>query len=232
MITRLILDQFKAFERFTLHVRGDAFLAGPNNAGKSTLLAALRTAARMIRQAQRLRASENFFDRGRNVPGHPFNLGQFGLIEENLRHEFREHEARLAVRFKSGANLTAVWPADPDVLSPFFYLHQGGMLLGTPKEVGELVPSIGTVPVLSPIDHAEAILTSDKYIRENLDGRLASRHFRNHSYSLVEKILTLTKLFLNLCRSGSRKSGSAPYGRGSVSKASLQTCSTPRRGVE
>jgi predicted ATPase len=179
LIQRLVLDQFKAFERYTLRLRGDSYLAGPNNAGKSTLLAALRTAARMLRHASRRRASDTFFDRGRRVPGHPFSLGQFGLVEENLRHEFRENEARMTVTFRGGMNLTAVWPADPDILTPFFYFHQAGMFFEAPAEVVPHIPSIGTVPVLSPIDHAEAVLTSDKYIRDNLDGRLASRHFRN-----------------------------------------------------
>jgi hypothetical protein len=42
---------------------------------------------------------------------------------------------------------------------------------------------MGIVPVLSPVDQNEALLTP-KYIRENLDVRLASRHLRNQLWLL------------------------------------------------
>jgi AAA15 family ATPase/GTPase len=53
MIQQVSLHNFKAFERFTLDLRGDAYLAGPNNAGKSTLIAAIRVAAGLLRIAMR-----------------------------------------------------------------------------------------------------------------------------------------------------------------------------------
>ena len=51
-------QNFKAFDRFTLRMNGDAFLVGPNNAGKSTLIAAIR-ADDVLRIAKRLSASES-----------------------------------------------------------------------------------------------------------------------------------------------------------------------------
>jgi hypothetical protein len=49
MLRRVELANFKAFERFTVHLRGDVFLVGPNNAGKSTLIAALRAVQENLR---------------------------------------------------------------------------------------------------------------------------------------------------------------------------------------
>jgi predicted ATP-dependent endonuclease of OLD family len=51
-LRRLDVANFKAFERFTVHLRGDSFLVGPNNAGKSTLIAALRAGTAMLRTAR------------------------------------------------------------------------------------------------------------------------------------------------------------------------------------
>ncbi len=59
MLRRVELTNFKAFERFTVYLRGDVFLVGPNNAGKSTLIAALRAGANMLRIANRLRATDS-----------------------------------------------------------------------------------------------------------------------------------------------------------------------------
>jgi hypothetical protein len=179
VIRRVDLDHFKAFERFSLRLRGDAFVAGPNNAGKSTLIAAMRTAAKMLRHATRRTATYDVLDKGNRVVAHVFAPGQFGLIEENLRHEFRDIEARFTVRFENGVALTAVWPPTPEEQDAFFYLLDGDVSLRTPDDVARGVPSIGTIPILSPIDHQEGVLTSDRYIRDNIDGRLTSRHFRN-----------------------------------------------------
>jgi predicted ATPase len=186
VIQRVEVDHFKAFERFTLHLRGDAFIAGPNNAGKSTLIAAIRTLAKMALFAKQRNASENVVDKGHRVVAHSFPYGRFGLVEENLRHEFRDEEARITVAFRNGTRLTAVWPPDPEALDPFVYVLDGDISLSTPSEVRSALPSIGTIPVLSPIDHQEAVLTSPRYVRDNLDSHLASRHFRNQLALLGE----------------------------------------------
>ena len=51
------------------------------------------------------------------------------------------------------------------------------------NSIREVLPTVGVVPVLAPADHSEELL-SEKHVRENLDGRLASRHFRNQLYLL------------------------------------------------
>jgi predicted ATP-dependent endonuclease of OLD family len=53
MIKKLRLDHFKGFERFEISFGRDNWLVGPNNAGKSTIIAALRTAAQMASVARR-----------------------------------------------------------------------------------------------------------------------------------------------------------------------------------
>jgi energy-coupling factor transporter ATP-binding protein EcfA2 len=65
-----------------------------------------------------------------------------------------------------------------DELDPFFYVLDSDISLRSPADIRRLLPTIGIVPVLSPVDQEETVL-SPKYVRENLDGRLASRHFRN-----------------------------------------------------
>ena len=131
MIERVDLVNFKAFERFTLHLRSTSFLVGPNNAGKSTVIAALRAARQMARLAARRYPTETFLDRGATVSGYVFTGDQLGLVEENLRHEFRDVETRLTVRFRGNVRLTAVWPPEGVEPGSFFYLtsRRGGELI-------------------------------------------------------------------------------------------------------
>jgi hypothetical protein len=174
----LELHGFRAFERFRLRLKGDAYLAGPNNAGKSTLIAALRASAQMIRIAMRRGPSETFTDGGAEVLGYSFSNAQVALQDENLRHEGRALEARIVLAVSGGGTLRAVWPLEDSESEPFFYLQRDKLSVNNVRQARDAFPEIGVVPVLSPLDPDETVLTP-KYVRENLDGRLASRHFRN-----------------------------------------------------
>jgi hypothetical protein len=126
------------------------------------------------------------------------------MVGENLRHEFHSVETRVELHFKGGSSLTAVWPApngDEDVEEDdgyeylpeptpqetygFFYLRRPGGQPRRPKEVRDVFPEMGVVPILTPIEHKEEVLTKE-HVRQNVDGRLASRHFRNHLYWIEE----------------------------------------------
>jgi hypothetical protein len=182
VLRRIELTNFKAFERFTVYLRGDAFLVGPNNAGKSTVIAALRAGANMLRTAKRLRATDSQEVDGSVRWGHSFTAEQIGLVQENLRHEFHQIETRMRLVFDDGAELIAVWQPGDDS-GGFFFVRQKDITLRKPTEVRQAFPNVGLIPVLSPIEHQEEPL-SDSHVRANLDSRLASRHFRNQLFQL------------------------------------------------
>jgi hypothetical protein len=139
----------------------------------------------MLRIAKRRNPSETFVDKAQQILGYSFTDQQIGLDESNLRHEFRDLETRLSVRFKNGAVVTAVWP-DEASGEPFFYLQQGNASINNVRQARDAFPEIGMIPVLSPVENEEELLTP-KYVREQLDGRLASRHFRNQLLILEEE---------------------------------------------
>ncbi|HEU5104497.1 MAG TPA: AAA family ATPase [Solirubrobacterales bacterium] len=181
MIRRLDLHHFKGFEKFTITFPEDAIVVGPNNAGKSTVIAALRAAASMVRTAGRLRPHATHSVEGKERFGFNFSGPSVGLIEENLRFELHEAETRLRVRFNGDGLVEALWPTEDS--GGFFYVMDNDLNPRMPKQVRRALPRIGLVPVISPADHVESLL-SDTHVKENLDSRLASRHFRNQLYLL------------------------------------------------
>jgi hypothetical protein len=197
MLRRIDLENFKAFERFTIRFRGDAFLVGPNNAGKSTAIAALRVGASMLRTAKRFRATDSEELDGTIRWGHAFTAGSVGLVHENLRHEFRQSDTRIRLVFDGDSELVAVWKPGDDS-GGFFYVRHKDVTLRQPKEIRRVFPDMGLVPVLSPIDTEEEPL-SEKYVRANLDGRLASRHFRNQLYLLERDWIDGRSAFEEFC---------------------------------
>jgi energy-coupling factor transporter ATP-binding protein EcfA2 len=182
LLKQLHLVNFRAFKDFTLTFGTGAFLVGPNNAGKSTLLTALRTADVLLRHAYRRKPEGSAIDRGLSVICYPVLLRDFPALRDSLRFEFGSAETRLELEWKSGARLTVVWPEEEDGANdrdPFFYLTQAsGYIVHNPAQAKSAFPPLGVIPILGPVEHSEKLLDGE-YVRQNVTGRLSSRHFRN-----------------------------------------------------
>ncbi|MFF4468686.1 ATP-dependent endonuclease [Streptomyces sp. NPDC001599] len=185
MLKKLRLNHFKGFAEFEINFGQEVVLVGPNNAGKSTIISALRLAAEEVSFARRRNCRDRFdLDGNKWALGHQLSSGignPSGFVGENIRHEFRESETRLELTFSSGATLKSVWPVGE---FPFFCLvKDDGSLVSTSAVARSVTPSIGVVPTLTPVQHRELILT-EKYVRESQTTRLSSSHFRNQLYYL------------------------------------------------
>ncbi|MEU5462180.1 ATP-dependent nuclease [Streptomyces althioticus] len=185
MLKKLRLNHFKGFAEFEINFGQEVVLVGPNNAGKSTIISALRLAAEEVSFARRRNCRDRFdLDGNKWALGHQLSSGignPSGFVGENIRHEFRESETRLELTFSSGATLKSVWPVGE---FPFFCLvKDDGSLVSTSAAARSVTPSIGVVPTLTPVQHRELILT-EKYVRESQTTRLSSSHFRNQLYYL------------------------------------------------
>jgi predicted ATPase len=155
-----------------------AVLVGPNNAGKSSAIAALKAVAELLRVAARQRATNRRDDRGDQRFIYYFDTGQVELEKDNLRYQFADVETRIEVKLSNGVGVQAVWPIEAGA-EEFFYLQAPSPSAHwTPLTVRESLPSIGVVPVVTPLERKEVILTRP-YLMRNLSTRLASRHFRN-----------------------------------------------------
>lgn len=184
MISKMLLTNYKGFERFSLKLGGrKSILVGPNNAGKSTAIGALRLGAQLLSYAK-LRKPEFIVTdtiRGRSVHAYRLTSAASGFIDENVAYEFRDVEARVEIHFANRAALYVAWPPED---SPYFYLeHIPGAQPPSIRIVRRDYPSVGVVQTLTPVEHRESILSFD-YVRKNLGTRLASRHFRNQLYVL------------------------------------------------
>ena len=179
-IQRLDLWNFKAFERFTMTLGANAFLVGPNNAGKSTLIAAARVAAGMLDHATRRQPTGRREHGHRRVTTHSLRADQYGLVTENLRHQFRSGESAVSLQTDTDLILTGVWPSDDDEFpKPYFYLRRSDARnVSQPSNVRELTGQIGIIPGLYPINQTETV-RDETYLRSNFQGNRSSQHARN-----------------------------------------------------
>src|SRR5258707_8034003 len=94
---RVDFVRFKAFDRFTLNLRHFNILVGPNNAGKSTILAAFRILAAAMRRAS-TRSPEIVRGPLGLAPGHKIDLSAVSVAEENIFYNYDDSEPA-SVRF-------------------------------------------------------------------------------------------------------------------------------------
>lgn len=189
MLKQLRLVNFRSFKDFTVVFGEGAYLVGPNNAGKSTLLTALRVADVLMRFAGRRKSETMAVDLEISRHAYPIILRDFPALENSLRFEFGNEEARLELTWKSGAKLVAVWPAEigDESSEAFFYLLQpSGLPAKNQAQVRAAFPPLGIMPILSPVEQAEKLLADD-YVRANIAGRLSSRHYRNQLRLLMQE---------------------------------------------
>ena len=187
MLHSLKLVNFRAFKNFTINLKDGAYLVGPNNAGKTTILTAIRIADILLRVALQRKPSVREQDNGVWVQAYPITLTEFPALLESIHHEFLEEQARLEITWANGSKLIAVWPRPQDEIDPFFYLRLPSKIKSqiTIPKIRQYFEQFGVVPILAPIEHTEPILT-DTYVKASMPTRLSSRHFRNQMRLLVE----------------------------------------------
>jgi predicted ATPase len=180
MLSALEIRNFRKFERYTVEFAQRNLLVGPNNAGKSTLIEALRLISIVVNRFGSLNfdtppswvpeshASRGVFPSLRNLD---FDLGK------ETFHQYSDPPAVITARFDNG-NSTTVY-IGPD-LEVFSVIRDAEGIAITTKRDARLFnqPRIGIQPQVGPLARRERPL-ADRYVRGALDSTLAPTHFRN-----------------------------------------------------
>lgn len=188
---RVDFHRFKAFQKFTLHLRHFNILVGPNNAGKSTVLAAFRMLAAALRKGWSRKPEAIRMDR-KDKLGYSIDFRGVSVAEENIFYNYDDSEP-VSVRFQlsNRSELTLYFP------------ERGVCYLVADSQAG--IPrapsmfrkyfncSIGFVPILGPVDHHEPLF-KEEAARLALFNYTAARNFRNIWYHFPEKFGEFRKL--------------------------------------
>lgn len=181
---RVEFQRFKAFKSFTLNLRHFNILVGPNNAGKSTILAAFRILAAAMRRANARNAT---LINGPNglTEGHKVDLTSISVAEENIFFDYDDSEpATIRFSLSNKNTLTLYFPEQGTcILIP----DAGGKRVSTPSSFSKYFRCpIGFVPVLGPVDHHESLFEKEA-ARLALFNYRAARNFRNIWYHYPER---------------------------------------------
>ena len=181
--TRVTFSHFKAFRSFNFHVRHFNILVGPNNAGKSTVIAAFRILAMAMKKA-RSRKAEVVDGPDGTTRGYRIDISAISVAEENIFYNYdASNAATISFKLSNGSELL------------LFFSEGGSCVLiakcdkscQTPATFRSQFPcSIGFTPVLGPVEHRERLYEREAAQRA-LYNYSASRNFRNIWYHFPEK---------------------------------------------
>ena len=102
--------RFKAFDSFAFKLRPFNILVGPNNSGKSTILAAFRILAAAMRRAAARKPTMVSGPRGRTY-GYAVDLSTISVAEENIFFDYDDSvPATVRFRLSNGNELVLFFP--------------------------------------------------------------------------------------------------------------------------
>jgi hypothetical protein len=183
---RVEFIRFKAFKRFNLSLRHFNILVGPNNAGKSTILAAFRILAAGMRRAYSRSPEIIRGPSGMGMThGYRIDLSTISIAEENLFYNYDDSEAA-TIRFKiSNSNELLLY--FPEQGTCYLIAQSSGKSSHTPSTFrSSFNCRIGFVPILGPLEHFEQLYEPEA-ARLALFNYRAARNFRNIWYHFPDR---------------------------------------------
>lgn len=178
-ITSVRFRNYKAFLDYSISFGPFSVLVGPNNAGKSTVLGALRILSEGIRRA-RSRGSELIEGpKGLQVRSYVVRLEGLPVSTENVFYNYDESvPATVEFRLSNGNNLSLYFPER----GRCYMIPTAEYAIRSPSDFKKhFNVEVAFVPLLGPVDHIEPIYQKEA-ARLALLSPGASRNFRNIWY--------------------------------------------------
>ena len=180
MLTALQISNFRKFDHYEVEFGMRNLMVGPNNAGKSTLIEALRLLSTVVNRfgglnfvgpPEWLDGAERSRGVAPSLKGLDFDLGR------ETFHQYADPPAVVSGRFAGGSTVTVYVGAGADL---FAVVRDPDGVAITSKSHARLFgqPRIGIQPQVGPLARRERPL-ADRYVKKALDSTLAPTHFRN-----------------------------------------------------
>lgn len=185
MISTVSIQNFKGFNNTKLTLKELTIMVGTNNAGKSTLIEALRIASLVTNRLNKpifvnppTWLNQNL-DRG-IIP----SIQTLSISSKNLFYLYGPPPAIIDVCLANGIEIKIHVGDNLQIFAQI--INKDGQYVTNAKALkNETISIINILPQISPLLEEEELIM-EKTIKANLFTRLASRHFRNQIYKYQE----------------------------------------------
>ncbi|BAV47207.1 Uncharacterized protein MLTONO_2304 [Mesorhizobium loti] len=175
-VRSVTVENYKRFERFSVSCRETNILVGPNNAGKSTVLDALRIFSAVHRYASRSRPIYREHEGFGGCATYEIPHTLIGISIDNVVRNYGEEYAKISIALENGATIHVRLHPEHTTIA---FLETDRRVPRSPAEYRDIVPvDLVIVPTLSSLESDEEYVL-DETVTRNENTRLASRNFRN-----------------------------------------------------
>lgn len=182
-ITSIRFTNFKCLRNYTVLLSTVNILVGPNNAGKSTVLSALRILEVALRRAKSKNAERIRLPDGTLGYGHHIPTNHLSVSLENVATDYNADDSRIDFRLSNRNKLVLQFPSDGGC--NLFWEVPGPPVMTAGRFRTAFPITVQVVPVLGPLEHNEPHVSEDT-VKESLNTHRASRHFRNYWHYFPE----------------------------------------------
>ena len=193
MVRQLNITNFRCYEKSTITFNGTSILVGRNNAGKSTLIEALKIISSVTRKYKTLRfvAPPEWVVREPSYGVSP-NVENMNISDRGIFHMYGNPPAIVEAIFTNGTSIKAYVGEDLSIFAVIY--DEGGCPARNSKEVKKI-----DIPLIEVLPQISAVLDTEKIIKKStVDGnratRLASRNFRNQLFYYQDAFPTFKSL--------------------------------------
>lgn len=179
MIEHLTLQNFRGFTNHRLPLAAMTVVVGQNNAGKTTIVEALRLLSIVTLRYRNLafkRAPQDA-ELPCRLTGVSPSLKDVEINFKTIFNHYSDPPGILTAKFTSGASVVIY--VLPENKIHAVIRDEAGVLVGNRIQASQLnLPEVRIMPQVAPLQRKETIL-SDDYVKATMSSRLAPLHFRN-----------------------------------------------------
>ncbi len=179
MIVQLVLENFRGFEDHKLELRPNTIAVGRNNAGKSTVIEAMRLVSIVSQRYKSLsyRPPPDDFNLPMRLYGASVDISNLNIDFDSICYLYSDPPAKIEARFSNECSICIYISNNKRIHAVI--LGQLGNPAKTRTQAAELdIPIIKILPQIRPLSKNERILNYE-YVLGSMDSSLASLHFRN-----------------------------------------------------
>ena len=179
MLRELKLSNFRGFEKHQVPLKDLTVIVGQNNAGKTTLVEALRLVSIVISRYRNLeyKTPPEWTDLPKREYGVSPSIRNLEINFDGLFHRYEPPPAIIEGHFSNGSSVTIYLNANEEI---FAVLRDstGNTITKKSQATRANLPLVSILPQVGPVQKNERILTRHSILR-GLSSPVSSSHFRN-----------------------------------------------------
>ncbi len=179
MIKELQLINFRCYRKHSIPFKQNTIIVGENNAGKSTIIEALRIVSIIVSKYKHINYNKppDWLDLAIGRKGVTPSLKEYDFHFESVSYRYNKRPAQIKASFTTGESIEVYIGGEGKIFAVIRDKNNNAIKTRSEASATNL-PAVLILPEISPLLLEEKMLIKD-YVKQNLFSRLSSRHFRN-----------------------------------------------------